>query len=195
MKKKITLIIIGVVFATLVMTAVLFFTKRGQTDIIIDNTIPRITVTSAAFNDLGVIPVEHTGRGNDVSPPFELSGLMDNATSIAIIMDDLDVPWKSNFTHWVIWNIPASADISEGISQGAYVPELNGAIQGVAFGRNHYRGPMPPFGTHRYQFHIFVLDTMIDLDSSCGKGELLTAMQAHILQYGILTGWYPREDN
>ena len=110
-------------------------------------------------------------------------------------MDDLDVPWKSNFTHWVIWNIPAATYIPEGISHGEAIPELDGAVQGIAFGRNRYRGPMPPFGTHRYQFHVFVLDSTLDLDSSCGKSDLLNAMEGHILQYGTLTGWYPREAN
>ena len=195
MKKKTKWLIIGLVLAILIISAVLFLGKRGQTDIFIDDTIPRMTVTSTAFDNLGVMPAKHTGRGEDISPAFELSGLVDNAVSIAIIMDDLDVPWKANYTHWVIWNIPASTNIPEGISHGETVPELSGAIQGVAFGRNRYRGPMPPFGTHRYQFHIFVLDAMVDLDNSHGKNELLAAIESHILQYGILTGWYPREDN
>jgi len=54
---------------------------------------------------------------------------------------------------------------------------------------------MPPFGTHRYQFHVFVLDSTLDLDSTCGKSDLLNAMEGHILQYGTLTGWYPHTAN
>ena len=54
---------------------------------------------------------------------------------------------------------------------------------------------MPLFGTHRYQFHVFVLDSTLDLDSSHGKSDLLNAMEGHILQYGTLTGWYPHTAN
>ena len=191
MKKK---WIIALTIIALVVTALLLFlNKRGQTDIIVDESIPRIIITSSSFEDLGVMHDIYTGRGEDISPAFELSGLMENAVSIAIIMDDLDVPWRSNFTHWVIWNIPVVAHIPERISHGRTVPELDGAVQGVAFGRNRYRGPMPPFGTHRYQFHVFVLDTSFDIDSSSGKSDLLTGMEGHIIQYGTFTGWYPRK--
>lgn len=195
MKKKLKWIIMPVILAVLVLAVVLLLNKRGQTDIFVDDSIPRLTVTSSAFEELGTIPDKYTGRGEDISPDLEFSDLAEDAVSIAIIMDDLDVPWKSNFTHWVIWNIPAANDIPEGISHGATIPEIEGAVQGVAFGRNRYRGPMPPFGTHRYQFHVFVLDTTLDLDSSCGKNDLLDAMEGHTLQYGTLTGWYPKEAN
>lgn len=181
------------ILAVLTLAVIFFLNKRGQTDIIVDDSMLRLSVSSPDFENLGVIPDKHTGRGEDISPAFELSGIAEGAASIAIIMDDLDVPWKSNFTHWVIWNIPVTTQIPEGISHGETISELGGAIQGVAFGRNRYRGPMPPFGTHRYQFHIFVLDTTLDLAGSCGKSDLVDAMEGHILQYGTLTGWYPHE--
>jgi len=195
MKKKTKWIIAAAILVVLVLAVLFLINKRGQTDIFVDNSIPRLTVTSSAFENLGAIPDKHTGHGEDISPDLQLSELMESAVSIAIIMDDLDVPWKSNYTHWVIWNIPAVTYIPEGISHGEAVLELYGAVQGVAYGHNRYRGPMPPFGTHRYQFHVFVLDTTLDLDSSCGKSDLLDAIEGHILQYGTLTGWYPREAN
>lgn len=195
MKKKTKWIIIATILAVLFLAALFLFNRRGQTDIFVDASIPRLTVTSSSFENLGVIPDKHTGRSEDISPDLELSELVEGAVFVAIIMDDLDVPWQSNYTHWVIWNIPAATYIPEGISHGETVPELDGAVQGVAFGHNRYRGPMPPFGTHRYQFHVFVLDTTLDLNSSCGKSDLISAMEGHILQYGTLTGWYPRAAN
>jgi Raf kinase inhibitor-like YbhB/YbcL family protein len=192
MKKNKKWIVFTAILAVVVIAAALFLTKRGHTDIIIDSAIPRLTVRSPAFEDYGIIPDKHTGRGEDVSPALELSELIDGAASIAIIVDDLDVPWKANFTHWVIWNIPVITGIPESIHPGESVPGLDGAVQGVAFGNNRYRGPMPPFGTHRYQFHVFVLDDKLNLDASCGKSELIDAMSGRILQYGTLIGWYPR---
>ena len=189
MKRKIKWSITAIILLVFILTAYFFLNRRGQTDIFVDESIPRISVASSAFENLGTIPDKYTGRGEDISPDIELLELMESATSIAIIMDDLDVPWKSNFTHWVVWNIPATAYISEGLLG------IDDAVQGVAFGQNRYRGPMPPFGTHRYQFHVFVLDSTLNLNRSCGKSDLLNAMDGHILQYGTLTGWYPHEVN
>lgn len=185
-------IILVAVVLVVVVAAAIVLNRRGTTDIVVDASIQRIEVTSSAFENMGVIPDRYTGRGEDVSPELTLSGLSGEAVSIAIIMDDLDVPWASNYTHWVIWNIPAQGTIPEAIPHGAAVPALGNAQQGMAYGQNRYRGPMPPFGTHRYQFHIFVLDGMLELDSTAEKADLLAAMDGHILQYGSITGWYPR---
>lgn len=174
---------------------VILFNWRGQTDIRVADSVARMQVTSPAFENLGAIPDEHTGRGEDSSPQLELTGLTEDAGSIAIIMDDLDVPWRANYTHWVIWDVPPAATIPAGISAGAAPPEVEGAVQGVGFGRNRYRGPAPPFGTHRYQFHVFVLDSTLKVDASGGKDDLLRAMEGHVLQYGSLIGWYPTEAN
>ena len=70
------------------------------------------------------------------------------------------------------------------------VNSLGNAIQGKsAYGGKHwYRGPLPPFGTHRYIFKVYVLDTTLNLSNDASKSELLKAMKEHILQYGTLTG-------
>jgi Raf kinase inhibitor-like YbhB/YbcL family protein len=195
MKKKPKWIIPVAIAAVAVIIVIFLLNKRGKTDIVVDASIPRLNVASPSFENLGVMPDKHTGRGEDISPALQLSGIADGAVSIATIMDDLDVPWGSNFTHWVVWNIPVVTHIPEGLSHGETIPELGGATQGAAYGLNRYRGPMPPFGTHRYQFYIFVLDTVLDLDGSHGKGDLIGAMEGRLLQYGTIIGWYPREAN
>lgn len=194
-KKPLKRIILLAQLVVIVLAVTIFLNRRGTTDIVVDVSVDRIHVASDAFKDSEAIPDRYTGNGEDVSPPFNLSGLSDTAVSIAIIMDDLDVPWENNYTHWVLWNMPAQDTIPAAIPYGEYVASLEGAIQGVAFGRNRYRGPKPPFGTHRYQYHIFVLDDMLDLQSTAGKVDLLAAMEGHVLQYGSLTGWYPKVPN
>lgn len=146
-----------------------------------------ITITSNAFTDGGTIPVRYTGKGEDVSPGLELSSVSPEAKSIAIIMDDLDFPFGI-FNHWVIWNIPPMLQIPEAIPQGAAVGSLGGAVQGKGYGVNRYKGPNPPFGTHRYKFKVYILDTVFDLDSNTGKKELLKQIEGHVLQYGSITG-------
>lgn len=188
-------ILSNVVVVVIVLVIFLFLNKRGTTDIIIDDSIEKITITSTAFDDEGAIPDKYTGKGEDISPSLQLSGLSDKAVSIAIIMDDLDIPWNANFTHWVIWNIPIQNTIPEAIPSGKSVSSLGGAVQGVAYGQNEYRGPNPPFGTHRYEYHVFVLDCMVELDNTAGKSELMVEIEDHILQYGSIIGWYPEAPN
>lgn len=150
-----------------------------------------IIVTSTAFENEGIIPAKYTGYGDDLSPDLTLSSINENAKSIAIIMDDVDHPIKANFNHWLIWNIPVSQNIPENIPHGKTVPSLNGAFQGRGYGKHRYRGPKPPFNwSHRYQFNVYVLDSMLDLDNSSRKNDLLQAMEGHILQQGFLIGRY-----
>ncbi|MDR0334956.1 MAG: YbhB/YbcL family Raf kinase inhibitor-like protein [Methanomassiliicoccaceae archaeon] len=150
-----------------------------------------LTVKSPAFGNEGQIPKEHTGHGDDMSPELNLDGTDDRAVSIAITMDDLGVPIIKIYNHWVIWNIPVVATIPAGIPHGAFVECLPGAVQGKGYGKNRYRGPKPPFNrSHRYQFTVFVLDSVLDLSPETGKRGLLKAMEGHVIQKAALTGRY-----
>jgi Raf kinase inhibitor-like YbhB/YbcL family protein len=53
-------------------------------------------------------------------------------------------------------------------------------------------GPCPPSGVHNYVFHLYALDTLLDLEPGISKGELLTAMEGHILARGELIGTFTR---
>ena len=61
------------------------------------------------LNDGGIFPIEHTGRGTDLSPEFIIQNLSPNAVTMIITLEDLSHPIKG-FTHWIIWNIPASSE-------------------------------------------------------------------------------------
>ena len=95
------------------------------------------------IDDGGVIPIGHTGRGQDMSPEFLIWNLSPQAKTLAITLEDLNHPIR-DFTHWVIWNIPAGERIKAGIPAGKSVPSLGNAKQGVAYGRHRYAGPKPP---------------------------------------------------
>ena len=60
---------------------------------------------------------EFTGRGEDISPEFVISNLSHNAKTLMITLEDIFHPIK-NFTHWVIWNIPATNVVPKGIPRG-----------------------------------------------------------------------------
>lgn len=156
---------------------------------------PRLEVTSRSFKNGGAMMRKNTGFGEDISPDFILSGIDPDAESIAIIMDDLDIPFIKSFNHWLIWDIPITEEIPEAIPHGETVPSLGGASQGIAYGKNRYRGPKQPFfirNTHRYRFRIYTLDCMLKLPPNIKKAELLFHMDQHIIQQVTITGRYKR---
>lgn len=154
-----------------------------------------LLVSSPAFENGARIPEKYTVHGENCSPAFHLSNLAKEAKFLVIIMDDLDRLGHKDFSHWLIWNIPAQNDIPEAIAKGAIVQELDNAFQGVAYGKNGYRGPKISRllnREHHYRFTIYALDEKLDLLFSAEKKQLLKKMENHILQKGQIIGTYKR---
>lgn len=150
-----------------------------------------VKLISSVFKEGETIPVKHTCDGKDVSPPLSWSGAPEGTKSFALICDDPDAP-MGTWVHWVIYNIPDSVtSLPEGVPTNKSV--MGDALQGITdFRRIGYGGPCPPGGTHRYYFKIYALDTILDLPAGATKGELLKAMEGHILAEGQLMGRYSR---
>ena len=84
------------------------------------------------FKNGDKFPVDYTGRGKDISPEIVIENLSDNAKTLAVTLEDISHPIK-NFTHWIIWNIPATSKIEQAIPKGKYISNI-GATQGIAYG-------------------------------------------------------------
>ena len=139
------------------------------------------------IDDGGIIPIENTARGQDRSPEFLLWNLSPKAATLAVTLEDLTHPIR-DFTHWIIWNIPASNQIKGGIPAGKNVPGMRGARQGLAYGLHRYAGPKPPRGKrHMYRFTVYALDSEIDLPFPPVKRRFIRLAEAHILQQGSIT--------
>ena len=139
------------------------------------------------LEDGGRFPLENTGRGKDLSPEIILENLSPRAKTLAVTLEDLSHPIKE-FTHWLIWNIPAADQVKSGISAGSHVPELDGACQGIGYGFHRYAGPKPPKGkTHTYRFTVYALDCEIQLSVHSMKRAFLKKAEGHILQKGSMT--------
>ncbi|MDE7170545.1 MAG: YbhB/YbcL family Raf kinase inhibitor-like protein [Oscillospiraceae bacterium] len=144
--------------------------------------------TCTGMENGGKFPTENTGRGQDISPEFVLRNLSPRAKTLAVTLEDLSHPIK-NFTHWIIWNIPAADRIKSGIPAGSRVPELGGACQGIGYGFHRYAGPKPPKGkTHTYRFTLYALDCELELSAHSMKKAFLQKAKGHILQKGCMTG-------
>ncbi|MBN1290328.1 MAG: YbhB/YbcL family Raf kinase inhibitor-like protein [Candidatus Latescibacteria bacterium] len=150
-----------------------------------------ITIESTAFDEGGMIPVQYTCDGKNVSPPMQWSEPPEGTQSIALICDDPDAA-SGDWVHWVIYNIPAaSRGLPGNFPLMATLPD--GTVQGMTDFRSiGYGGPCPPSGAHRYYFKIYALDTKLSYPSGITKQQLLKAMEGHILAQGQLMGKYTR---
>ncbi len=142
------------------------------------------------IKDGGKFPIENTGRGKDISPEFILKNLSPHARSLIITLEDLSHPIK-RFTHWIIWNIPATDKIAKNIPPGKTISSPEGTMQGIGYGFHRYAGPKPPKGkSHRYCFTIYALDCKINLKPSSTKRKVLNKAYSHIIQQGEVCGYF-----
>lgn len=145
-------------------------------------------LSSPAFRHNESIPRKFTCDGDNVSPPLAISGVPQDAKSLALIMDDPDAP-RGTWIHWVVLNLdPATAEIAEGIT-------LPAAQLGMTtFDRTGYGGPCPPSGTHRYFFKLYALDASFSAprELSPTREQVERAMDGHILDRAELVGLYRR---
>jgi Raf kinase inhibitor-like YbhB/YbcL family protein len=147
---------------------------------------------STAFENGGEISRKFTCDGADISPALNWEDVPAGAQSLALIVDDPDAP-AGTWTHWIIWNISATATaLQEGVPKMEVLE--NGARQGKNdFRRIGYGGPCPPPGKpHRYFFKLLALDAMLDLKAGASRKELELAMKGHVLSEGEWMGKYKR---
>ena len=153
---------------------------------IMNNTV--LEFECIGMDDGSKFPIEYTGRGQDISPEFIIKNLSPNAKTLAVTLEDLSHPIK-DFTHWVIWNIPATDRIKKNIPAGKAVPILGNARQGIGYGLHRYAGPKPPKGKkHTYRFTVYSLDCEINMSANSMKRNFLKKAERHIIQKGSIVG-------
>jgi hypothetical protein len=153
-----------------------------------------LTLNTSAFEQGQTIPSKYTCDGDNVSPPLSFGGVPEGTKTLALIMDDPDVPKQLKpdgvFDHWTLFNItPDTREIPENGSAGT--AGANGA------GKSAYTGPCPPAqyepSEHRYFFRLYALDGELDLPAGASKNDVLTAMEGHIISEVELMGRYKRK--
>lgn len=171
--------------------------------------VPELAISTTAFEPGGDIPVKHTCFGDNLSPALSWTGVPAQAQSLALIVHDLDAGAESGastplgFAHWLVYNIaPASKGYAENRPAGETLAdgELQGSNDfaqfmdaGAAFPGGApvklvgYDGPCPG-GKHRYNFHLYALDSQLDLPPAATLAQLLAAMEGHILAQTEVVG-------
>lgn len=199
MKKSIfvaILIVIGVALFVYVREA-----KAPEDGQLPNNNSTKMKLESLAFKEGEFIPSKYTCDELNISPPLSISNVPENAKSLVLIMDDPDVPKERRpegyFDHWVIYNIPTTV---KELSEGAFnLGNMNDSgTQGLnGRGESSYTGPCPPTEfnptTHRYFFKLYATDLpTLQFIKAPTKGEVMTAIESHIIEEATLMGLYDR---
>ena len=147
-------------------------------------------ITSPAFQHEGKIPSKYTCDGENINPPLEFSDVP-NAKSLALIMEDPDVPKQIRqdgmWNHWIVFNIPPN---TKGVAENS---QPKGTAGITTSGKLRYGGPCPPDREHRYYFKLYALDTILNLPEASTKEQVQTAMKEHIIAEAVLMGKYQRK--
>jgi Raf kinase inhibitor-like YbhB/YbcL family protein len=151
-----------------------------------------LKLTSSAFRAGAMIPSLYTSQGKNISPPLTWSGAPAGTKSFVLICDDPDAPFIT-WVHWVYFNIPASvSSLPEAFTKKAK-PEQGGTQGKNSFGNYGYGGPSPLWGTHRYFFKLYALDTMLTLPPVVKKKDVLEEMENHVLTKAKLMGKFKKK--
>src|SRR6476619_7343769 len=123
------------------------------------------TLTSSAFQDGGWLQQKNAGDekarnpncvGENVSPPLAWSDVPAKATSLAILMTDLEGRNAEGALHWVAYGIPVSVT---GFAEGEVSKESPKYVGGLGSNkRSTYSGPCTPAGApHHYAFLLIAM--------------------------------------
>lgn len=151
-----------------------------------------LQLKSNAFQADGKIPSRFTCEGENISPELSWSGAPDGTKSFALVLHDPDAPHRGGYTHWVVFNIPATTThVAENAPKSSNLP--GGGTQGKNDdGSSGYTGPCPPSGTHRYYFHLYAVDRELDLPENATREQLEKALKGHIVAQAEFMGRYQK---
>ena len=142
-------------------------------------------LTSPAFKHNGSIPSKYTCDGKNISPELNFNEIPDETKTLALIMEDPDVPKTIRvdgmWDHWIIWNIPSKINaIKEGGDLGVKGRNTRNKLR--------YTGPCPPDREHRYFFKLFALDIKLNLQEGANKkNSRKVRNQARVRQWKVST--------
>src|SRR5688500_11348814 len=149
---------------------------------------------SAAFDDGEALDPSFTAHEEDaVAPPLEWSAPPAGTQELVLIVEDPDAPQSAHgpepFCHWLVWGLaPQRGKLLEG--------ETPPRVGKNAFGNSEWLLPDPPAGhaPHDYVFQLFALDLPLTLMPGATRGDLVEAMEGHVLAAAVLTATYGRSD-
>ena len=168
---------------------------------------PALTLTIPGYPDGGHVPVKFSQAapgvpvGEGTSPAMQWANAPSGTQSFVLHMHDMDVTrnkTSDDQVHWVVWNIPASVTgFPEGVPKGSQMAD--GSYQISATGPM-YRGPGAPASGpfHHYVIELYALDSKLDVKPSADafetRGNVIKAIQGHILGKAVYSGLFKRPE-
>lgn len=156
-----------------------------------------LTVTSSTFQDGGTLPAAAAfpdAGGQNRSPDLSWSAGPEGTRAYAVAVHDPDAPTSVGFTHWLVFNLPASVtSLPEGA--GSQTSPSGGVSGFTDWGDSRYGGMAPPPGDepHHYQFSVYALDTdTLPLDDKTTYAKFRFLIRGHVLASGTVTGRFGR---
>ena len=148
------------------------------------------TLRSAAFRDGEELDPSFTADEDDaVAPPLEWTAPPAGAQELVLIVEDPDAPTPEPFCHWLVWGLaPQKGQLLEG--------ETPPRVGKNSFGNSEWLLPDPPtgHGPHDYVFQLFALDVPLTLMPGASRGDVIEAMEGHVIAAAVLTGTYVRNE-
>lgn len=147
-----------------------------------------LEVTSTLFADGETIPTSAAHAmvgGANESPDLSWSQGPEGTRSYAVACHDPDAPTSVGFTHWVVFDIPASV---HALSAGSTPPGVSGFTD---WGESRWGGMAPPPGDppHHYIFTVYALDTeSLGVDQTTTYAKFRFLIRGRVLASGTLTG-------
>lgn len=144
-----------------------------------------LTLTSAAFDNGGAIPVHYTCDGSGTSPPFAWGSVPQGTVELVLTVTDPDA---NGFVHWVVAGLDATVQaIPEGTVPNGVVQAQNSA------GTVGWTGPCPPKGApHHYVFNLYALTQHPAVTPGMNAQDAIKAIDATPGVLATITGTYQR---
>ena len=139
---------------------------------------------SSAFMDGTEIPQKHGKNVTNISVPLSWENLPKGTRSLAISMLD-KLSETRIITHWLVYNIPVEIyAIDEGASGHDLMPLGSKELK-------VYSGPLPPTGTHTYEFTLFALnEDHIDIPKKASLATFLQIVSDKTLKSAKIAGTF-----
>jgi Raf kinase inhibitor-like YbhB/YbcL family protein len=146
---------------------------------------------SADFNDYFYLPDTCIYSQGNMLPNLNIDNIPDGTTNLALVMYDSDIMYDDReLTYWIVWGLPI--DIGD-ISNLKLPP---GAVEGTNdMGTVGYYGPTLQRAIHHVHFQAFALNSDLNLDSSCRRGDFNAALNGHFLDHADLVGMIQQSDS
>ncbi len=159
-------------------------------------------ITSPVVKNKGTVGMEQVFSGfgctgGNVSPELHWQNAPKETKSFAVTVYDPDAPTGSGWWHWLVFNIPPSANMlpaDAGRPESGLAPK--GSVQSrTDYGQHGYGGPCPPAGDkpHRYIFTVYALKVdQLPLKEDASGAMVGFYLNSNALAKATLTATYGR---